>query len=59
MSTSWSPSVRLPLASGNRTDGDQLVDIVVRPPLYLAVGGFWANDGEGPQRTLVVRRCPS
>jgi hypothetical protein len=43
--------------SANRTDGNELFDLAVMPPLHIAVGSFWANDGEGPQRTLALRRC--
>jgi hypothetical protein len=32
--------------------------VAALPSGQFAVGSFWANGGEGPQRTLVEGRCP-
>jgi hypothetical protein len=44
--------------SENHRSGNQLSDVAALPSRQFAVGSFWANGGEGPQRTLVVGRCP-
>jgi hypothetical protein len=46
---------RVPSPNGGA--GNELLDLVVLPSLHLAVGSYWANGGDGPQRTLAVRRC--
>jgi hypothetical protein len=35
-----------------------LIDVAALPSRQFAVGSFWANGAEGPQRTLVMTRCP-
>jgi hypothetical protein len=44
--------------SANRQAANQLIDVAALPSRQFAVGSFWANGGEGPQKTLVEGRCP-
>jgi hypothetical protein len=43
--------------SPNPEAGNTLVDVAALPSRQFAVGSYWANDGEGPQRTLAVQRA--
>jgi hypothetical protein len=43
--------------SESRPAGNILRDVIALPPRHFAVGSYWANDGDGPQRPLVLRRC--
>lgn len=44
--------------SATRRGSSQLFDVAALPSRRFAVGSYWANGGEGPQRTLVLSRCP-
>lgn len=43
--------------SESRPDGNLLYDVIAFPSRHFAVGSFWADGGDGPQRTLVLRPC--
>ena len=36
-----------------------LHDVAALPGRQVAVGSFWKHGGDGPQRTLVLDRCPA
>jgi hypothetical protein len=44
--------------SATRRGSSQLIDVDALPSRRFAIGFHWANGGEGPQRTLVLGRCP-
>jgi hypothetical protein len=43
--------------SDSRRAGNALNDVAALPSYRLAVGSFWKNGGDGPQRTLILSRC--
>ena len=43
--------------TASRPSGNELFDVAVRHSVVFAVGSHWANGGDGPQRTMVLRRC--
>jgi len=45
--------------SANRSAGNSLHDVAALPGRQVAVGSFWKHGGDGPQRTLVLDRCPT
>ena len=53
----WDGSRWVRQRTANRPDGNELFDVAVRSSVAFAVGSHWANDGDGPQRTMVLRRC--
>ena len=53
----WDGSRWVRERSGNHAAGNELLDVAVRWSSVLAVGSHWANGGDGPQRTMVLRRC--
>jgi hypothetical protein len=53
----WDGSRWVRQRTASRPDGNELLDVTVRSSSAFAVGSYWANDGDGPQRTLVLRRC--
>jgi hypothetical protein len=54
----WNGAAWRQVPSEHRAAGNELIDVVALPPRHFAVGSYWANGGDGPQRTLVLRRCP-
>ncbi|HEX4941696.1 MAG TPA: hypothetical protein VFW51_04105 [Actinomycetota bacterium] len=54
----WNGSRWVRERTANRPDGNELFDVALRSSSVFAVGSHWANDGDGPQRTMVLRRCP-
>jgi hypothetical protein len=43
--------------SDSRPAGNALNDVATLRSYRLAVGSFWKNGGDGPQRTLILSRC--
>jgi hypothetical protein len=53
----WNGRAWIREPSANPESGNALVDVDALPSRQFAVGSYWANDGDGPQRTLAVRRA--
>lgn len=53
----WDGSRWIRQRSASRPAGNELLDVAVRSSSAFAVGSHWANEGIGPQRTMVLRRC--
>jgi hypothetical protein len=43
--------------SANRQAENQLNDVDATSSVQVAVGSYWAHDGDGPQKALVLERC--
>ena len=53
----WDGSRWIIEPSANRQEENQLNDVDVLSSTNVAVGSYWANNGDGPQQGLVLERC--
>jgi hypothetical protein len=53
----WNGSRWIIESSANRQEENQLNDVDVLSSTAVAVGSYWANNGDGPQQGLVLERC--